>query len=449
MPEFDIEFTDEAISSNAGIILIGNILCSEEFKKQILSISDDSSKEYTDYQILKSYLGLLSLGKSDFEAIDNYRDDVLFKKSLDLQIVPSKETLRQRIELLSKETVNKAIEVFNVMIIKHYSVLQTCLDTKYVPVDFDVTPFNNSGTQKEGVGLTYKRFDGYAPMITYIGATGFMVNNQLRKGTAHSNCEGTADYIRNTISYSQTLTDQPLLVRFDSGNDSVENILVINEFDNVNYLIKGNMRNIPKEEFISIAQGDNAIIETPRPGKTIYYNSTEILLEQKDEDGKTKEVKMRRVVRFIERTIDNQGQVLLIPEQEIDFWNTDLFDLSIKKVINLYADHGTSEQYHSEFKTEMDIERLPSGKFKTNSLITKLAMLTFNMLRTIGQQTLASGMLKRKREVKRIRIRKVIQDVMYMACKFMIRCKRRVIQIASYNPYGKPFIHACKTMFIQ
>ncbi|MGV0036717.1 MAG: hypothetical protein ACNYPE_17840 [Candidatus Azotimanducaceae bacterium WSBS_2022_MAG_OTU7] len=29
----------------------------------------------------------------------------------------------------------------------------------------------------------------------------------------------------------------------------------------------------------------------------------------------------------------------------------------------LYADHGTSEQFHREFKTDMDIERLPSGKF--------------------------------------------------------------------------------------
>ncbi len=62
---------------------------------------------------------------------------------------------------------------------------------------------------------------------------------------------------------------------------------------------------------------------------------------------------------------------------------------------------------------------------------------------------LTSGELKRKRPVKRIRIRKVIQNVMYMSCKFMIRYKRQVIKIASYNHYGKSFIYAYKTLFIQ
>ena len=37
-----------------------------------------------------------------------------------------------------------------------------------VPVDMDVTPMDNSKTQKEGIGWTYKKFDGYAPMMAYI-----------------------------------------------------------------------------------------------------------------------------------------------------------------------------------------------------------------------------------------------------------------------------------------
>ncbi len=449
MSEFKIELTDEAISSNAGMILIGNILCSNEFKQRISFISDDAGKDYSDYTILKSYLGLLSLGKSEYEAIDNYKNDVLFKQGLEIEVVPSKETLRQRIENLSKDIVNKAIEEFNIVIIKQYSVLQSCLNTKYIPIDFDVTPFDNSCSKKEGVSLTYKKYDGYAPMMTYIGETGFMLNNELRIGKAHSNCEGTADYIRTTLTYAKHLSSKEYLARLDSGNDSIENEFVIDEFENVKYLIKGNMRKTPKQNFIDIAKSEGAIKETPRIGKTIYYNSIIITLEQTDESGEIQTVQSRRVVKFTERTIDYQGQYLLLPDEEIDYWNTNLFEESEKEVIALYADHGTSEQFHSEFKTDMDFEKLPSGKFKTNSLITKMGMLVFNLLRSIGQQTLASGSLKRKRNVKRIRIRKVIQDIMYMACKFMIKYKRKTIQIASYNPYTKPFIYACKTMFIQ
>ena len=39
----------------------------------------------------------------------------------------------------------------------------------------------------------------------------------------------------------------------------------------------------------------------------------------------------------------------------------------------LYRQHATSEQFHSEFKT--DLERLPSGKFPTNDLVMHLGVL--------------------------------------------------------------------------
>jgi len=44
-------------------------------------------------------------------------------------------------------------------------------------------------------------------------------------------------------------------------------------------------------------------------------------------------------------------------------------------VIALYRDHATCEQFHSEFKTDLDLERLPSGKFDTNDLVIAFAVL--------------------------------------------------------------------------
>ena len=40
-----------------------------------------------------------------------------------------------------------------------------------------------------------------------------------------------------------------------------------------------------------------------------------------------------------------------------------------REVIGLYHAHGECEQFHSEIKTDMDMERLPSGKFETNELV--------------------------------------------------------------------------------
>lgn len=38
-----------------------------------------------------------------------------------------------------------------------------------------------------------------------------------------------------------------------------------------------------------------------------------------------------------------------------------------QQVKALYSDHATSEQFHSEFKTDLDLERLTSGKLNTNT----------------------------------------------------------------------------------
>ena len=58
-------------------------------------------------------------------------------------------------------------------------------------------------------------------------------------------------------------------------------------------------------------------------------------------------------------------------------------------MIRLYHEHGESEQYHSEIKTD-DVERFPSGKFDTNELVLELTVLAYNILRVIGQKNSAA-----------------------------------------------------------
>ena len=444
MPKFHIEFTDEVITNNTGLILAASVLNSDNFRKAIEGANIFPNAEISDYDIIKSYVGLLCLGKNDYEAIENYRGDELFKKAFEMDDVPSCSTLRQRLELLSTEKIQEAVKIFNIEMLKFCAVLQTCLEAQFIPVDFDVTPFDNSRSKKEGSNHTYKHFDGYAPMMTYIGQTGFMINNEMREGKAHSNCEGTDKYIENTLQYAGELTDQPLLCRFDSGNDSVSNMAVIDTFENANYIIKKNFRREDQQQYIDIAQGAGCTITKPRDGKETYINSNRVTLPYKDNaTGEVKEVKTRIVVRYVVRTILANGQSLLMPQTELDAWYTDLDDKYTPENIEaLYKDHGTSEQFHSEFKTDMDMERFPSGKFATNALVLTLGMLAFNILRAIGHETLNSGQLKRKRPIQRVRIRKVLQDIMYMACKLMVKYRRLTIQFAYHNRYANAFIYA-------
>jgi hypothetical protein len=93
---------------------------------------------------------------------------------------------------------------------------------------------------------------------------------------------------------------------------------------------------------------------------------------------------------MMQKTIAD-GQLLLIPELKVNTWWTSLKEPE-KEIIELYHDHGQSEQYHSELKTDMDLKRLPSGKFATNKLVLELALLAYNILRLIGQQSLKKMM---------------------------------------------------------
>ena len=69
--------------------------------------------------------------------------------------------------MLKKSTLRKDIQRANVDMLREMHIEPTALDNGFVPVDIDVTPFDNSKSNKEGVSRTYKGFDGYAPIMVY------------------------------------------------------------------------------------------------------------------------------------------------------------------------------------------------------------------------------------------------------------------------------------------
>ena len=79
---------------------------------------------------------------------------------------------------------------------------------------------------------------------------------------------------------------------------------------------------------------------------------------------------------------------------------------------------------HSEFKTDLDLERLPSGKFATNDLVLSLAVLAFNILRAIGQATLISPDSPVRHPAKRRRIRTVMQEIIGIAARVIQHARR-------------------------
>lgn len=151
----------------------------------------------------------------------------------------------------------------------------------------------------------------------------------------------------------------------DSGNDASENIGIFMEesykYNNVSFIIKRNPRQESKEEWLESVRECCQNIQHPRDGKTVYIGQTFRNVTYSLSDNEEKTVGIRTIYEITERTIDRYGQYFIVPDIELGtYWtNTSLPD---ETVIDLYHAHGESEQYHSEIKTDMDVERLPAGR---------------------------------------------------------------------------------------
>ena len=82
----------------------------------------------------------------------------------------------------------------------------------------------------------------------------------------------------------------------------------------------------------------------------------------------------------------------------------------------------------------MDVERLPSGKFETNELVLELALIAYNLLRMIGQESLRHKP-DQKRRVKRRRIRTVIDNIIRCAGHVTEHARERVMALGRSNAW--------------
>ena len=392
-----VEFTNERIIPASGLAVVGALLGKSGFIKKLNRMdvtSNRSQHQIKNGDIVLTYLGMLCMGKPYFEAVHEMDDDKDFYK--------------------------------------------TALANGLVPVDIDVTPMDNSKSKKEGVSRTYKGFDVYAPMMAYIGTEGYAINFELREGKQHCQ-KGTVEFLLETIKLCHKMTDKPLLICLDSGNDSIDNVAVLMD-TGCFFIIKRNLRRESTDDWFEMAKQYFQNVNSPRDGKTVYIGSDWKTVTSKQFN---KEFTLRTGYEITERTIDKYGQFNLVPDVEVETWWTNLGDPD-EEIIRLYHAHGECEQFHSEVKTDMDLERLPSGKFATNALILELGMIAYNILRMIGQGTIGGRAPRQKRDVKRRRLRTVISNLIMMAGHVTMHARQLIIGLGKSNVWRHIFSDICQ-----
>jgi len=421
---------EEFYTAHSGLALVG--LCINKYTEMAARVRRvaGSAGNISHADVLRSYLGLLCIGKSDFEAVSDRRQDDYFKNALGIGTVPSAETLRQRMNEQA-EPFRRVIDSCAVEMIKNAGAPLSALDTGHVPLDMDVFPMDNSDTKKEGVSRTYHNYNGYAPIAAYLGLEGWCLEVELRPGSQHSQ-NGFLPFLDRVIAKARTLTAKQLLVRLDSAHDAIETRVALRSYKKVSYVLKWNPRRQDTAAWHARAFQEGRVT-VPRAGKRVALLTVR---EHQEHEGET--YIFSRIMRVTERTVDKRGQFLLTPEIEIEGWWANL-DLSEEKVIRLYESHGTSEQFHSEFKSDLDLERLPSGKFATNSLVMSLAVFAYNILRFIGQLGLLGDKSPIRHPAKRRRLKTVIQELIYLAGRLLRTGRRYKLRFGRHCPGFEAF----------
>ena len=383
--------------------------------------------------ILKTMLGLMVQGKTDFDHVKPLAGNRYFMNAVDVDRIPSAETYRQTFQRIALNTELEgllpgcSVKLWKKTGMTHEYVQKD--EKQWVRLDIDPVIYDNDETKKEGATYTYNKKFGFAAIFAHL-AHGWMVNAGLYPGNMSFHGPETIAFVNQSLGLADRMTDKAKLLVMDCGLEDQEMLANLHDRPNTDFILKHNRRRESSEKWLELAKEKGVVVrEDEKKGFRVYRGSTYRRLKDGEEV---------RLVFDVKEIYQEDGQLLFLPKVEIFSVWTSLVDFTDKEVLRLYRMRGTSEQFHAEFKTEMDMERLPSGKFKVNSAFLRMGMLSHNMLKVISQDMVMERALGLKKATRR-RIKTVMNSVIFMSCRLISHARGLVMQLGCSESWHRWF----------
>ena len=269
-------------------------------------------------------------------------------------------------------------------------LLAPAADDPYVFLDIDDTIVEVHGHQKQGAGFGYSRVRGLNVLLaTAKTATGapVVIGQRLRRGPAGSN-SGSPTMVREAVAALRRLSDRPVLARFDSafyGRPTVAAVLGagadVSVTVRMNPSIVRALGAVPENVWTKIRYSDAVydedaqewiseaeVAETPYTAFTSHHSEGPIA--------------GRLVVRRVPARRPRPGQPALFQVHRFHaFFTTSTLDTVTAD--RVHRGHASIEQVNADLKNSA-LAHLPSGVFTANAAWLVLAVIAFNLTRTIG-----------------------------------------------------------------
>ena len=376
-----LRFTDQTLTSFAGLIIFQPLLAKLELKKRLRSCFAhlNIGSIFGHHFILLVLIVHLLLGFRRLRDIDYYKDDPLVKRILGLNKLPDVATISRSLGDADMTSVTKARELLRTLVLERLKKVPLARIT----LDFAGSVLSTSRhAEGTAVGFNKKKKGArsYYPLFCTVAQTGQVFDFYHRPGNVHDS-KGAKEFIAACIAIiRRELPGGVIEARLDSAffNDDIATML---HDEKVKFTIS-----VPFERFPELKK----MIEAHKIWKRLddvwsYF-----------ENGWKPKVWTRRY-RFL--FIRQESKILkkepiqldLFVPQEYGYEFTVIITnkgTSAKKVLMYHHGRGSQESVFGELKWQSQLEYVPTRHLYGNQLYMIAAILSHNLNRELQMATM-------------------------------------------------------------
>ena len=210
------KFENQQLTSFSGLIVFQALFDQLKLKSRIAKCFSPRGGQYTTSKIILTLIVHIILGYRRLQDIKYYHDDLIVKRTLGLQILPSAATLSRVLDNLEEGEIEFYRLVSEKLVLDRLQKENLCR----VTADFDGT-VQNTKRHAEGTAVGFNKVKkgnrSYYPLLCTVAQTGQVLDAYHRPGNVHDS-NGADQFIYNRLlQLKKTLPQAILETRMDSA----------------------------------------------------------------------------------------------------------------------------------------------------------------------------------------------------------------------------------------